>query len=350
MEYQGAFPIFDPSGIRTYPIRERRNKCSVRDFIDLDAAGPEADASPEVQAVAQAMAEANRRGLPVIAFTGAHPIKAGLSPIYLDWLRRGAVSLIATNGAGGIHDFEYAMLGETSEDVRGALPRGEFGMAFETGAFINYALAEGEARRIGYGESLGRFIADAAFRAAVLERVEAAGGRLPEHLWPVEGLPHPQASIAAVALRQGIPFTVHASMGTDILDQHPSFDGRAKGATSGRDFLIYTRVVADLAQGGVVLNLGSAVTGPEVLLKAISMAANSGRVPRGIVCADFDIRPPSPDAQARDDRNYHYYFRDQKSVATRVPQVFEGQGHYVQGDMRETLPALYRAWRRAIED
>ena len=286
----------------------------------------------------------------MIVFTGAHPIKAGLSPIYLDWIKRGAVSIISTNGAGGIHDFEYALLGETSEDVRGALPRGEFGMAFETGAFINHALAEGNARRIGYGESLGRFLTDKDFRATVLARVHAEAGETSEYVWPESALAHPEASVAATALSCGIPFTVHASMGTDILDQHPSFDGAAKGGTSGRDFLIYTEIVARLTDGGVVLNLGSAVTGPEVLLKAISMAANTGRVPRDIVCADFDIRPPSPDAEARDDKNYHYYFRDQKSVATRVPQVFGGSGYYIQGDMRHTLPMLYQCYRRHADN
>ena len=105
---------------------------------------------------------------------------------------------------------------------------------------------------------------------------------------------HPEVSVLAACYRRGIPFTVHAGIGTDVIDQHPSFDGQAKGGCSGRDFLIYTNEVCKLTQGGVILNIGSAVTGPEVLLKAVSMAANVGSVPQGILTADFDLREHEP--------------------------------------------------------
>jgi len=150
---------------------------------------------------------------------------------------------------------------------------------------------------------------------------------------------HPEVSVLAACYRRRIPFTVHAGIGTDVVDQHPSFDGQAKGGCSGRDFLIYTQEVTKLTKGGVVLNVGSAVTGPEVLLKAVSMAANVGSVPHGILTADFDLREHEP-RQMTDESAPGYYFRDQKSVVTRIPQAFGGRGLYVGADQTQTFPFL----------
>jgi len=147
--------------------------------------------------------------------------------------------------------------------------------------------------------------------------------------------------VLAACYRNDVPFTVHAGIGTDVTDQHPSFDGRAKGGCSARDFLIYANQIADLTGGGVVLNIGSAVTGPEVLLKAAAMAANVGRAPRNIVTADFDMREYRPEAMSDEDCE-GYYFRDQKSIVTRIPQAFAGKGIYVQGNQKQTFPLLYR--------
>jgi hypothetical protein len=138
-----------------------------------------------------------------------------------------------------------------------------------------------------------------------------------------------------------VPFTVHAGIGTDVIDQHPTFDGQAKGGCSGRDFLLYTQAVTNLCAGGIVLNIGSAVTGPEVLLKAVSMAANVGKAPRDILTVDFDLRRYDP-GQMTDEAAQGYYFRDQKSIVTRIPQAFGGRGLYIQGDQRVTFPSLYR--------
>jgi hypothetical protein len=133
-----------------------------------------------------------------------------------------------------------------------------------------------------------------------------------------------------------------------VIDQHPSFDGQAKGGCSGRDFLIYTHGVTQLAAGGVVLNVGSAVTGPEVLLKAVSMAANVGHVPRDILAVDFDLRDHEP-GQMTDETAQGYYFRDQKSVVTRIPQAFGGRGFYVRGDHKQTFPFLYQEILEAFQ-
>jgi hypothetical protein len=249
-----------------------------------------------------------------------------------DLVERKLVTLVAGNAATSIHDFELALIGQTSENVPAALGEGTFGMAYEF-AYINTALSLGNTQRLGYGESLGRFICDEAFRAQVL--AVAARPDSPR------ACAHPETSVLAACYRNAIPFTVHAGIGTDVIDQHATFDGQAKGGCSGRDFLIYTQETTKLTDGGVVLNIGSAVTGPEVLLKAVSMAANVGQVPRDILAADFDLRRHDP-VQMTDEAAQGYYYRDQKSVVTRIPQAFGGQGLYVQGDQQTTFPLLYR--------
>jgi len=242
------------------------------------------------------------------------------------------VTLVAGNAATAIHDFELALIGATSENVPAALDKGQFGMAYEF-AYINMALSVGNQQKLGFGEALGRMIGDERFRRQVLALVAKQGS-------PSE-FAHPEISVLAACYRRSVPFTVHVGIGTDVIDQHPSFDGQAKGGCSGRDFLIYASEVAKLTRGGVVLNIGSAVTGPEVLLKAVSMAANVGSVPRGILTADFDLRAHEP-GQISDEAAQGYYFRDQKSVVTRIPQAFSSRGLYIRGDQKQTFPFLYR--------
>jgi hypothetical protein len=335
MEYEGRYKAFDAQRIRTYPLSTRSNKVKLSDLVfpkDLTACAfdlPE-QVQEDVRTVVEVMLAARREGRPVILFTGAHLIKNGLGPLLVELVRRGNVTLVAGNGATAIHDFELALIGETSENVPAALDKGQFGMAYEF-AYINLALSVGNQQKLGYGESLGRMICDEKFRRAVLALVVREGA--------VSEFRYPDVSVLAACYRRGIPFTVHVGIGTDVIDQHPSFDGQAKGGCSGRDFLLYTNEVAKLAQGGVVLNIGSAVTGPEVLLKAISMAANVGRAPRGILTADFDLRAHEP-RQMTDESAPGYYFRDQKSVVTRIPQGFGGRGLYVQGDQKQTFPFL----------
>jgi hypothetical protein len=335
MEYEGRYTAFDATRIRTYPLSTRSNKVKLSDLVfghdlaarDFDVPEPVQD---DIRTVAQAMATARRAGKPVILFTGAHLIKNGLGPLLVELVQRGAVTLVAGNGATAIHDFELALIGETSENVPAALDKGLFGMAYEF-AYINLALSIGNQQKLGYGESLGRMICDEKFRRAVLALVVKEGA--------VSQFRYPDVSVLAACYQRGIPFTVHAGIGTDVIDQHPSFDGQAKGGCSGRDFLLYTQEVAKLTTGGVVLNIGSAVTGPEVLLKAVSMAANVGQVPHGILTADCDLREHEP-RQMNDESAPGYYFRDQKSVVTRIPQGFGGRGLYIQGDQKQTFPFL----------
>ena len=322
--YQGAYPFFDAARVRTYPLAERPNKVTLADLVDLDRlAAPEAGEGTEtLDAVAEAVRSTRAADRPVICFLGAHPIKLGLSPIFIDLMERGVLTHVAGTGATAIHDFELALIGATSENVPDALPRGRFGMARETGAYVNAVAAAGYARGLGLGEALGRAI---------------LGERMPETI----ACRHPEWSLLAAGVRLGIPVTLHVGIGTDITDQHPGFDGAAKGGASGFDFGVYVASVARLADGGVVLNIGSAVTGPEVLLKAVSMAANASAPPVGLVTANFDLRPVEP-ADAADEDTPTYYFRDNKSVVTRIPAAFGGVGHYVRGHFRNTLPALYQ--------
>jgi hypothetical protein len=323
-KYQGAYDAFDFSRISTYPIAERPNKVTSGDLIDLNAVEcADLECSAELDAVATAIREARKHGRPVIWMMGAHPVKLGLSPIIIDLMERGLITHVGGNGAVSIHDFELALIGETSEDVPNALPQGRFGMAFETGAYLNDALAAGYERGLGWGEAVGRLI---------------LGQPIP-NIVPFQS---PELSIQAAGVRLGIPVTIHAGIGTDIIDQHPNFDGAIKGGASGFDFAVYTASVAKLTEGGVVLNVGSAVTGPEVFLKAISMVCNSGSPLGAITTANFDLRPVAPD-DINDESKPTYYFRDNKSVVTRIPAAFGGQGHYVQGHFNQTLPALYRA-------
>jgi hypothetical protein len=337
MRYRGRYKIFDASKISTYALSTRTNKVTLDDLVlPGDVEGLEADLPDEVtgdiEAVAGAVASARKAESPVVLFTGAHLIKNGLGPLLADLARCRHVTLVAGNAATAIHDFELALIGQTSENVPDALGKGQFGMAHEF-AYINQALAAGDQDELGFGEVLGKVICDETFRDRALASV--AGGQSPPDF------PHRDVSVLAACYENDVPFCVHAAIGADVVDQHPSFDGRAKGGCSGRDFLIYANEIAKFMNGGVVLNVASAVTGPEVLLKAVSMAANTGSVPKNLIAADFDLRDFEP-SQMTDESSQGYYFRDQKSVVTRIPQAFAGKGYYIQGDQKQTFPLLYR--------
>lgn len=344
MEYNGRYKAFDLSRVATYPLGTRSNKVTLDDLVrpaDLDRLALDLPqrTSRDIETVSEAIVASRSAGRPVIVFTGAHLIKNGLGPLLAELVRRGAVTLVAGNGATAIHDFELALIGQTSENVPDALDKGRFGMAYEF-AYINYALSVGNKHKLGAGESLGRMICDESFRNEVLALAAKDGS--------VRSFTHPEVSVLAACYESNVPFTVHVGIGTDVIDQHPSFDGQAKGGCSGRDFLIYTEQVARLTNGGVVLNIGSAVTGPEVLLKAVSLAANTGNVPRNIITADFDLRPHSPKTMS-DESAPGYYFRDQKSVLTRIPQAFGGKGFYIQGDEKQTFALLTRKVIQALQ-
>lgn len=337
MEYLGRYGFFDASKIETYPLSTRTNKVKIANLVlSEDALKNDYNASDDdikqIEEIAAKVVQLRKENKPVMFFTGAHLIKNGLGPLVADLVLKDILTLVAGNGATTIHDFELALIGETSEYVPMALEKGQFGMAYEF-AYINNALSIGNKYKLGYGETLGRMICDTGYRDEILASVARAGS-------PRE-FKYPQFSVLAACYKKKIPFTVHTGIGTDVIDQHPSFDGQAKGGCSGRDFLIYTQEASRLSRGGFVFNIGSAVTGPEVLLKAVSMAANIGDRPNELMTADFDIRVYEP-KQSADEASMGYYFRDQKSVVTRIPQAFGGKGYYVQGNQRQTFPILYK--------
>lgn len=336
MQYEGKYKIFDLAGINTYPLSKRTNKVTFKDLIWPANVNSLAIELPDktqndIETVAQEIVSGRQADKPVVLFAGAHLIKNGLGPLLIDLVARGIVTLVAGNGATAIHDFELALIGQTSENVPAALGEGQFGMAYEF-AYINCALSLGNEQKLGFGEALGKMICDEEFRQRAFSLIAQES---------FESFSHPEISVLAACYRSDVPFTVHAGIGTDVTDQHPSFDGQAKGGCSGRDFLIYTNEIAKLTSGGVLLNVGSAVTGPEVLLKAVSMAANASNAPNNIITVDFDLRDYDPE-QMTDESSAGYYFRDQKSIVTRIPQAFAGKGLYVRGDQKQTFALLYK--------
>lgn len=263
----------DFSGLNTYSLHERHSKVTVADFAqpvrpgltvrELIASLPRQLAGRDFPELAERIAAAVAGRRPVLVGMGAHVIKVGLAPVLIDLMERGIISALALNGAGIIHDAEIAMAGRTSEEVADVLGAGAFGAARETGAVLNQAIRQGAAEGIGLGE--------------------AVGNALLRQNFPFNG-----QSLLAQARRLGIPVTVHVAMGTDIIHIHPDADGAAIGQCSHHDFRVFCRLVSGL-EGGVYLNLGSAVLLPEVFLKALTVVRNLGHVAQRFTTANFDF-------------------------------------------------------------
>lgn len=262
----------DISKVKTYPISERENKMRVEDFAslppshsigDLVKSMPNVLRATDFRALVDAVCRARKGGRQIIWMMGAHVIKCGLTPVLVDLAERGFLTHIATNGAGAIHDFEIAYQGATSEDVETTIKDGSFGMAEETGRLMNDVIRAAVEMSLGYGYALGIRIGDL-------------------------DLPHKESSLLWNMRRMDIPATIHCAIGTDTINQHPSFSGSALGAASFTDFKIFSASVAEL-EGGVILNIGSAVILPEVFLKALSIARNIGNTVESFTAANFDM-------------------------------------------------------------
>lgn len=316
--------LIDLSNVKTYPLAQRRNLVHLDSLLVPESPPPSFD-SPDLDAVVERIAAARRAGHPVIWMMGGHVIKSGLSRILIDLMRRGIVTHIAGNGAVSIHDFELALIGETSEDVAASLEDGTFGMADETGRLMNQAIKEGARDGIGYGAGIGRFIAE---HAALF--------------------PFRDVSVFFQAYASGIPATVHSTIGTDIIHQHPSVDFGALGMASGLDFRRFAASVSKL-DGGVFLNFGSAVTGPEVFLKALTIVRNLGYGVRRITTANFDLISLGADYHGKagyDDPAY--YYRPRKNIINR-PTSLGGHGYHITGDHAVTIPNLYHRVLSALD-
>ena len=304
----------DLSAVRTVPIARRPNKVRAEEFASPP---PNADRTfaaflsslPDVlvardfMRVVDAIVNAKRNGKAVVVMLGGHVVKTGLAPLLIDLMARGIVTHLGMNGSAAIHDYEVARFGGTSEDVAAGLRDGTFGMAEETGRGLNDAFVAGMKRGQGMGEAI-----------AVALAAEPT-------------LAHPELSVILGAHKLGVPVSVHAALGAEIIHQHPAANGAAIGDTSHRDFRRLAASLPALHDGGVVLNLGSAVIMPEVFLKALTIARNLGDgKPTNFTTCDLDMQR---------------HYRPRMNVVQR-PTLAGGAGYEITGHHELMVPLL--AW------
>jgi hypothetical protein len=300
----------DTSKIKTYSLKSRESKVRINDFAkphikggafkDFFSSLPNILASKNLKEVAAAVVQARKAQRPVMLGMGAHSIKVGLNPVIIDLMERGVITGIALNGAGIIHDFELAFIGQTSEDVDKEILSGAFGMADETGSMLNEAIKSAEAGE-GIGAAVGRMIQSGDF-------------------------PYKDKSLLAAGFRKGVPVTVHVAIGTDIIHMHPSFDGRATGAGAQNDFLTFCSLVSEL-EGGVYINLGSAVLLPEIFLKAVTLCRNLGNPLKHFTTVNMD---------------FVQHYRPNTNVVRR-PTQGGGKGYAITGHHEIMFPLLAAA-------
>lgn len=309
------FHPIDLAQISTYPLDSRHSKVTVKDFAhplsneearsasSLLNSLPNILAVQSLRAVVAAITHAKAKHKAIIWGAGGHVIKTGLAPIIIDLMRRGFVTSIALNGSGVIHDFEIALIGSTSEDVDETLGQGAFGMAEETGRMLNDAINQGAQDDIGLGEAVGQMLVE---------------------LQP----PFASYSLLHEAYRNKIPVTVHATIGTDIIHLHPNADGASIGQTAHRDFRLLTSIVKELDGGGIYLNIGSAVTLPEIFLKAVTVVRNLGVPLQDFTTANFD---------------FIQHYRPNTNVVKRPVANGAGKGYSLTGHHELMIPLLAAA-------
>ncbi|MCA9462357.1 MAG: hypothetical protein KC590_09515 [Nitrospira sp.] len=307
------FPTLNLKRLRTYPLRSRHSKVNMSEFAQPWKRGaslrkflqtlPDILAGQTFRAVVSAIVQARRRGRPVIVGMGAHVTKVGLNPIVIDLMRKGVITALAVNGAVIIHDFELAYLGQTSEEVEAEIDSGRFGMAEDTGSILNDAISQGWKKGLGIGAAVGGYI--------------RAHPRI---------FPHRRQSVLAAGASLGLPVTVHVAIGTDIIHMHPHANGEAIGEGSLRDFRTLAAVVARM-EGGVYLNLGSAVLLPEVFLKTVTLGRNLGHPLKRITTVNMDFLS---------------HYRPLTNVVKRPTQK-GGQGYALTGHHELMVPLLAAA-------
>ena len=311
------FPKFDRSQLKLLPLSDRTHDFTLDEVLplDVDAASFEHEG---LEIVVERIQAAKEIGRAVILMMGAHVIKVGIQRFIIDLMERGYITHIAGNGACAIHDYEMAMIGATTESVANYIRKGQFGLWTETGE-LNEIAKQAARSGIGLGEAVGIAIEESDF-------------------------PHRDISIYAAGVRLGIPVTVHVSLGYDIVHEHPNCDGGAIGESSYTDFLVFTESVSRL-EGGVLLNYGSAIMGPEVYLKALSMVRNvAHRNDKRIAhftTAVFDLIPLGDDLDSEASKSDpRYYYRPFKTILVRTVRD-GGESFYICGDHVVTMPALH---------
>jgi hypothetical protein len=307
--YEDFQPI-DLENINTYELASRPSKVTVDDFArvaradaslkDFLASLPDILAVKSLRAIAAQVRRAKELKKPVVWGIGGHVVKTGLAPILIDLMRRGFVSAIAANGSVLVHDTEIALVGFTSEDVDAALGEGDFGAARETGEILNAAAKSGALDNLGLGEALGREVS-------------------------AKEPPHAEKSLLCEAYVKKIPFTAHLTIGADIGHFHASCDGAALGATSHTDFKLFCSIVRELNGGGVYINVGSAVTLPEIFLKAVTVVRNLGFELQDFTTANFD---------------FIQHYRPATNVVRRPTAGGAGRGYSITGHHEIMIPLL----------
>ncbi len=308
-------PEFDRNNLDVAPLEERKNDLS---FSDIREKERKSTVNETFRSVAVKIIEAKNRGASVVLMMGAHVLRSGVQRRLIDLMERGYISCIATNGAGVIHDFEFALIGATTESVSHYLKDGRFGLWRETGR-INDIVAKAAKKHMGLGEAVGRVIEE-------------------------ERFPHRDISILAAGFRLGVPITAHVGIGYDIVHQAPNCDGAAYGGASYTDFLRFAKILESL-EGGVVMNFGSSVMAPEIFLKALSMVRNAARRENRrichfttLVCDLLDL--PDNYHEEPSKENPYYYFRPWKTMLVRAV-ADGGESFYVKGRHAETIPDLW---------
>ena len=307
--YENFQPL-DFDAISTYELASRPSKVTVKDFAALVDANdslksflgklPDILAVKSLREIAAQIRRARDLGKPIIWGIGGHVVKTGLAPVFIDLMRRGFVSAIASNGSVLVHDTEIALVGFTSEDVDATLGKGDFGAARETGEILNQAAKMGAAENIGLGEAMGREVSQT-------------------------NPPHAGQSLLCQTYKNKIPFTAHLAIGADIGHFHRSADGANLGATTHTDFRLFCSIVKQLNGGGVYLNVGSAVIMPEIFLKAVTVVRNLGFPLEDLTTANFDFI-----------QNY----RPNTNVVRRPTANGAGRGFSITGHHELMIPLL----------
>lgn len=303
--------------IRTCSVKKRVNLVTIENMAQPGTDEVPEWGGPDFDELIDRIITARKAGKPVIWSMGAHVIKNGLSRYIIELMKKGIITHVSGNGAVSIHDFELAFNGGTSEDVSKSIEDGSFGMWEETGRWMNEALQAGALKKIGYGESLAVYAEDNPQR-----------------------FPYKDECVFYQAYKNNVPATYHIALGTDIIHQHPSVDFGAIGITSGVDFSKFCYSVSRL-EGGVFMNFGSGVIGPEVFLKALSISRNLGYATRNITTANFDLVDLGDYRSEIGYDDHRYYYRPRKNIVNR-PTSMGGNGWHFNGDHRITIPNLYK--------
>ncbi|HKC64501.1 MAG TPA: hypothetical protein VKB86_12745 [Pyrinomonadaceae bacterium] len=308
--YEDDLRPLDLGDVKTYPLASRPSKVTVKDFAkpvsedsslaDFLNSLPNILAVNTLRELAARIKRARQLQKPIIWGIGGHVIKTGMSPVIIDLMRRGFVTSVAANGSVLVHDAEIAMVGSTSEDVDATLGAGAFGAADETGKLLNKAAREGARNHTGLGEAMGRALVESK-------------------------LPHKDFSLLCAAYDNRLPFTAHVTIGADIAHFHPTADGAALGETTHTDFRLLSEMVRRMDGGGVYLNIGSAVTLPEIFLKAVTLVRNLGHPLSDITTANFD---------------FIQSYRPLTNVVRRPTADGAGRGYSITGHHELTIPLL----------